>query len=172
MVSAGSVSSATAVPPYVCLRPVVAQDARALHRGCYPELAYDEFGRRFGRSLQRQGHGRAVQLIAEDMRPALPEIIGTAHLWRYVNVSELADVLVAEAWRGQGIGTALIMTLTTHAAVSGWMPLEIGVEADNAGALRLYQRLGFAFDRELRLAAGKTAYMLRMEAFAATEPPT
>lgn len=156
-------SSATAVPAYIRLRPAQNGDRHELHRGCYPELNYIEFAHRFERSLKRQADGRAVHLLAENTQPRAPQrIIGTAHLWRYTNVAELADVFIAPLWRSRGIGTALIMTLTRYALAEAWLPLEIGVETRNERALRLYQRLGFVVDREVRLGGGHTAFILRV----------
>ena len=150
----------TAVLPEIIFRPAEEADTHALHQACYPELNFVDFRQRFERGLKRQAHGRAVHLLAQHQPTSA--IIGTAHLWRYTHTAELADVLIVASWRNQGIGTALIMSLTTYAHTADWPPLEIGVESDNAGALRLYKRLGFVTDREVRLARGKTAVILRL----------
>ncbi len=150
----------TAVLPEIVFRPAGEADTHALYQACYPELNLVDFRQRFERGLKRQAHGRAVHLLAEHSPTSA--IIGTAHLLRYTHTAELADVLIVASWRNQGIGTALIMSLTTYALTANWPPLEIGVEADNVGALRLYQRLGFVTDREVRLAQGKTAVILRL----------
>jgi GNAT superfamily N-acetyltransferase len=156
---------ATAVPPYTRLRPAQPADQTNLHQACYPELGLVEFIHRFERSLERQAEGRAIHLLAEQALPNPlypPQILGTAHLWRYIHASELADVVVAPVWRNRGVGTALIMTLTAYALAENWPPLEIGVTWENTGALRLYERLGFVVDREMKLFRGQRALILRL----------
>lgn len=147
------------MPPEITFRPASEADGRALHQACYPELDFFSFRQKFERGLKRQAHGRALHLLA--IHTPTGEIVGTAHLWRYRQTAELADVLIVPQWRNQGLGTSFIMTLVAQARQANWPPLEIGVEVENEGALRLYQRLGFDIDREVRLGGGKTAFILR-----------
>ncbi len=55
----------------------------------------------------------------------------------------IAELVVTEACRGQGIGAALATAAAEWAASSGRTTLTIGALAGNAGAIRLYKRLGF-----------------------------
>ena len=71
------------------------------------------------------------------------EVIGAGHVGRYGQKGEIADVIIAPPHRGQGLGTALVQALMQIAAEQNWLPLEIGVMANNRRALRLYKRLGF-----------------------------
>ena len=50
---------------------------------------------------------------------------------------------VAEAYRRQGIGKALVEYAISHAAEMGYSEMSIGVDMDNYGALRLYTAAGF-----------------------------
>jgi RimJ/RimL family protein N-acetyltransferase len=50
---------------------------------------------------------------------------------------------VAEGWRGQGLGTALLEALFRWAPRHGIARIELEVLANNPGAIRLYERLGF-----------------------------
>ena len=54
----------------------------------------------------------------------------------------LVDLCLLPAFRGRGIGTALLVDLQNEARAHG-KSLDLSVAADNAGARRLYNRLGF-----------------------------
>jgi ribosomal protein S18 acetylase RimI-like enzyme len=71
------------------------------------------------------GEGPAGRLVYDD---------GTAML-------HIADLALLPAWRGQGIGTALLLTL---AAAVAPLPLALSVAEENLQARRLYARLGFS----------------------------
>lgn len=58
----------------------------------------------------------------------------------------LAQLFVDHAWRGQGIGTAIVEALIEEAGRAG-RALTLGVVKTNP-ALRLYQRLGFRTTHE------------------------
>ncbi|GJD48287.1 Mycothiol acetyltransferase [Methylobacterium crusticola] len=68
----------------------------------------------------------------------------------------LVDLALLPAWRGRGLGAALLAPLILAARESG-RPLTLEVDAANAPALRLYARLGFAAVR----AAGPDLLMRR-----------
>jgi [ribosomal protein S18]-alanine N-acetyltransferase len=57
--------------------------------------------------------------------------------------AELESIVVAEAWRGKGIGTALLAELAARAKASDAIRLGLEVRASNAAAIRLYERAGF-----------------------------
>jgi ribosomal protein S18 acetylase RimI-like enzyme len=54
----------------------------------------------------------------------------------------LVEVAVLAAYRGRGIGTAAINQLIAVANLAG-KPVRLRVNVTNAGAVRLYERLGF-----------------------------
>lgn len=56
----------------------------------------------------------------------------------YVNA-----LAVIPAFRGCGIGSKLLQAVENHAPAAGYNRLSIQVYAQNTGAVRLYQRLGF-----------------------------
>ena len=56
----------------------------------------------------------------------------------------VAELFVAESVRGQGIGTRLLAEAEQYARTLGRQFITLDVVDTNVGALRLYQRLGFA----------------------------
>ncbi|HEY7131509.1 MAG TPA: GNAT family N-acetyltransferase [Candidatus Limnocylindrales bacterium] len=60
-------------------------------------------------------------------------------------------VSVVEAWRGRGIGRALIEHLERWAAAHGVERMILHVSSANTGAIRLYESMGYVdVDREMR----------------------
>jgi ribosomal protein S18 acetylase RimI-like enzyme len=82
------------------------------------------------------------------------ERVGWAIVDRGAAAWLLVDIAVAPEARGQGIGGEAVRALQAGAAAAG-VPLMLSVARDNAGAARLYARLGFtpagADDTHLRL---------------------
>jgi ribosomal protein S18 acetylase RimI-like enzyme len=60
----------------------------------------------------------------------------------------VSNVAVYPAFRGAGIGAALMARADEEAARSGAASVALDVETDNASAIGLYERLGFARIRE------------------------
>ncbi|REF97354.1 ribosomal protein S18 acetylase RimI-like enzyme [Asanoa ferruginea] len=56
---------------------------------------------------------------------------------------EVISVWVSPAGRGHGVGDALIKAIADWAATSGATVVRLSVRADNAAAIRLYERAGF-----------------------------
>jgi GNAT superfamily N-acetyltransferase len=60
----------------------------------------------------------------------------------------LKDIFVREGRRNRGVGSALVRFLARHCLDNGIGRIDLTADADNDGALRLYQRLGaFELDR-------------------------
>jgi GNAT superfamily N-acetyltransferase len=80
--------------------------------------------------------GSAFDVILSSDVPA-----GRLYVARWPTEIRILDISLLPAWRGQGLGGAILQTLQDEAAAAG-KPLTIHVERMNP-ALRLYQRLGF-----------------------------
>ncbi len=62
----------------------------------------------------------------------------------------VASLAVAPSCRGMGVGTALMLKAEKCAHAMGKQMLSLGVIAENEGAIRLYERLGYATTRTWR----------------------
>lgn len=92
-------------------------------------------GRAQGNSVTLRGcvDGRIMATASLEV-PTKPRIAHTGEV----------SILVGQALWGQGAGTAMMEALLTFARKTGRIRLlHLGVRADNARALRLYQRMGF-----------------------------
>ena len=57
---------------------------------------------------------------------------------------EVKRMFVDRAWRGKGVGRALLETLIAHARALGYDHLRLGTLGDMSAARSLYRSLGFA----------------------------
>ncbi len=137
----------------LALRPARPQDAPPLQRHCWPERTPEAAALFLERALSDlAGRQRGYVLVAHIDEQA----IGFGLLTRWRDVGEISDLVVAEAWRGEGIGAAMIRHLTVIAAEHYGLPFaEIGVAQRNTRAYALYQRLGFAWHRTVALNLGE-----------------
>ena len=71
------------------------------------------------------------------------KIIGFSSAHIYLDEVHIANVVVDEAQRGQGIGRALMDGLMQYAANLGVSYMTLEVRVSNAAAIALYQSLGF-----------------------------
>jgi ribosomal protein S18 acetylase RimI-like enzyme len=131
----------------VGLRPARLDDGPQLRKVCYPYYTPEEMERALNASLVQAEAGRGLRLVAE----CEGAIVGCGQLWSWHRGAEIADLVVAVPFRGQGIGRRLIEALLQEARSLGVPAVEIGVEADNRGALGLYRRLGFVYRRTIRV---------------------
>lgn len=134
-------------------------DFSELRSNCYPDRPLSQFRDSFERSLHKQSTGSCLHLIVEKDG----DIVASGQLvgYRHRDLAEIADLSVAVAQRGTGIGTALIDVLTKLAGHANYTHLEIGVMAGNTQALALYRRLGFERVREISLPGEARALILR-----------
>ncbi|OEO31201.1 hypothetical protein VW23_017510 [Devosia insulae DS-56] len=68
------------------------------------------------------------------------EVIGFCLCW---TSSFVKDLVVAAAWQGQGLGATLLTTAMTALRQRGANVVQLKVVTANAGARRLYERMGF-----------------------------
>jgi ribosomal protein S18 acetylase RimI-like enzyme len=91
---------------------------------------------------------RSDDAAAVLVRAGTGAVLGFGYWRRYgrptlrVN-ADIEKVFVAPAAQGGGIGAGIVGSLIDSARNAGIETLTLDVRADNSGALRLYQRLGF-----------------------------
>jgi ribosomal protein S18 acetylase RimI-like enzyme len=91
----------------------------------------------------------ATVLVAED---ATGNLVGYAivRFRRATSVARLYSIAVAAGARGHGVGEQLLTAAEDEARRRGDLFMRLEVRADNAGAIALYERLGYkAFGRHL-----------------------
>ena len=126
-------------PAGTTFRAARREDWTQLQSCCYPDHEPSLLRVHFERSLEQQARGRGYWLVAT----VGEEIVGAGQLAPYGQRLEIANVAVNARWRRHGIGTAIVTFLHAQAGALGYESVDISVAADNACALRLYQRLGF-----------------------------
>ena len=94
-------------------------------------------------------HGYSVdKLIRQGVHFFVARVAGTpaacGGIQFYPGFGELKRMFVRDAWRGRGLGFALLEHLAAHARASGCtlLRLETGIHQD--AAIKLYERWGFA----------------------------
>jgi ribosomal protein S18 acetylase RimI-like enzyme len=115
-------------------------DARALHallehgyrRGGGSVEAFDTW---LPRMTTDEEFDRDLWFLAE----ADDEVAGAALCWTSAFVK---DLVVHESWRRRGLGEALLLHVFATFRARGAEAVELKVQSDNTGAVRLYERAG------------------------------
>lgn len=137
--------------PSIIIRPVRLTDSEPLHAACWPSRPFAAVYNLVSRSLRNAADGRGLGVVALDETGA-PQGYGQVALWP--SCAEISDLMVAEAARGQGLGTAIIQHLVREAVRMHAPAVEIGVALANPRALALYRRLGFVDSHTVMLNLG------------------
>lgn len=136
--------------PDLILRLVQIEDVPALKHTCWPEMSLEAVRAKIAGIIARCERGLAWGLVAL----AEGSAVGYGQLTRWGRRGEISDLVVGEAWRGQGIGTAIVQRLLEIAREQGIGEVEIGAASSNPRAAALYRRLGFEEKRRLLLELG------------------
>lgn len=97
--------------------------------------------------LRRAGFGKekkfGVLLATFDGEPAgYVSYTINYSIWLGADFVMVDDVFVTEKFRGKRIGEALMLRMKDLAKNAGYTRIRWGVESDNHGAIRFYERLG------------------------------
>ena len=150
----------TKTPAGLHIRLVTNDDCRPLYRACFAGQSFSRYKEQFYRLLDWQENGRCVWVVATNDNG---KILANGQLLIYPHGAELANLAVVPHRQNEGIGTAIIEVLTAAARSLHLSALKIGVTLDNTRARHLYQRLGFAEERHIRLPNDEPAIILRKE---------
>lgn len=121
------------------IRPARLEDAEALQRYCYPDASVDEVRDYLAWCLRQAGKGRIVRLVAEVEGQA----VGNVQLTVWGREGEVGSLVVAEAFRRQGLARRLLAELVDEARRRGLEALELCATGQEPAILAFYQRLGF-----------------------------
>lgn len=85
-------------------------------------------------------------------------------------IAQIGNVFSHPRYRGRGYATAATAGVTNHLRRMGIQIISLFVVAENAPAIRIYQRQGFVKERELIYAHNVSMGSLRNETFSAVSP--
>ena len=132
------------------LRRSLPRDAAELQAACWPEWSLDSVRELLVRAEGIASQGRGLGVVACKGH----HILGYGQLTRWPRAAEISDLIVTPAYRGNGVGTAIIVYLIDQARAWHIPGVEIGAALANPRAMSLYERLGFVEDRIIDLDLG------------------
>lgn len=136
----------------LALWPLDFSQLPALQEACWPEIPLLDVHSLITHILTRHQRGCAWGMVAA----VKDQIVGFGQVARLNSLRcEISDLVVSAAWRGQGIGTALVTALVDTARRQGFAIIEIGAAESNKVALSLYRRLGFEEYKQVLLDVGQ-----------------
>jgi phosphinothricin acetyltransferase len=92
----------------------------------------------------RKANGYPLLVARTDDAPVAGfATFGDFRAWPGYRFTVEHSVHVADSHRGQGLGTALMHVLLARGAALGKHVMVAGIDADNAGSIRMHERLGF-----------------------------
>jgi ribosomal protein S18 acetylase RimI-like enzyme len=93
--------------------------------------------------LQYQARRQAVRSRFPNGESRIILVDGREAGWLYIaelaDETRLVEIMILSEYRGQGIGTTVLRKLIADAR----KPVRLSVDVSNAGAIRLYERVGF-----------------------------
>jgi [ribosomal protein S18]-alanine N-acetyltransferase len=117
------------------LRAADVPEIMAIEKACFS----DPWSERAFQNTLDSPHTRS--LVAVDSGTG--EAVGYVVAWLVVDEAEVANIAVAPAWRGQGIGGLLLDEVIDRARERGVNVVYLEVRESNGAALRLYGSRGF-----------------------------
>ena len=138
--------------PKIPFRPVRLTDSDSLYADCWPSRSFAAVYNLVQRAARSQLDGRGLGLVIPG---EANKVIGYGQVLMWPSCAEISDMVVIEAYRGRGLGTAMIQALVRQALKLGADEAEIGASLNNPRAAALYRRLGFEDSHTVLLNLGK-----------------
>lgn len=132
--------------------------------------------RRLYRSFLVHDGVRAALPVAGRLLRSLPRVAETLRHGTSADAgsgrgTELLAIAVDPAWRGAGVGGALVAAFLDEVRARGGDAAHVVVAADNEAAVRLYRRAGFTEAGRFELHRGRASLLLQWEAAAGGDRP-
>ena len=147
----------------ISIRPVRLTDSETLYNRCWPHRPFAGVYNLISRMTRLAHDERGLGLVVLD---DCGEVQGYGQMAMWPTCAEISDLIITEAYRSHGFGTALIQHLTREAVRLQAPAVEIGAALSNPRATQLYRRMGFEDSHTLmlNLGQGKEAVLfLRLE---------
>lgn len=100
------------------------------------------------RHFVQAGTSGAWWIVCQKSADGMVQSIGRLYLAEGVHTVTVVDICLLGAHQSQGLGTVLLRQVMNEAARAG-RSVNLHVAHGNTGALRLYQRLGFAVQEDV-----------------------
>jgi ribosomal protein S18 acetylase RimI-like enzyme len=108
----------------------------------FAEIPFEEWS---ATTIDRETFDPELWFVADAEKDVVGSILGVVRL----DMGWIADIGVRQGWRGRGIGEALVRRSLESFRARGFGSVGLNVDPDNeTGAMRLYERLGFTFERQ------------------------
>jgi GNAT superfamily N-acetyltransferase len=138
--------------PNIPFRSVRLTDSDSLYADCWSGRSFAAVYNLVQRAARSQLDGRGLGLVIPGENN---KVIGYGQMLMWPSCAEISDMIVVEAYRGRGLGTAIIQALVQKALKLGADEAEIGASLNNPRAAALYRRLGFVDSHTVLLNLGK-----------------
>lgn len=144
-----------ALASHFLIRAATPDDLNGLREGCWAHYTKTRSREMLRRVRHAQGQNRGMGILIEDKKAGT--LVAYGQVLRWGNCAEISDLMVVQAYRSQGIGSAMIHYLVKYALQMNVKAVEIGAALSNPRALALYKRLGFkvSYEIELNLTSGR-----------------
>src|SRR5258708_8230593 len=119
------------------LRPAAANDCVSLQKACWPDRSIEAVEELLQRAegLARRRRGLGIVAVADTYS------LGYAQLTLWPRTGEISDLIVAQDWRNQGLGTAMSEYLIEKARASPMPHAQIALPINHPPPLPLYRPL-------------------------------
>lgn len=136
------------------IRLVLPSDAPKLRKAFWSKRSETYARDKIRRVQQAMSQQRGLGIVVTRSAGA-DELLAYGQYLCWTRCAEISDLIVAEAYRSQGIGTVMIQYLTRFAVAAGTRCVEIGAARSNPRAVALYRRLGFVDKQTVALDVGQ-----------------